>query len=93
MPADVPTIKLDSKPDADGFVQLPLCPPERPLPEWSYFDEGPGAPTWVQGAPVEVKLKFADASTHPARFTPMCYSTSVQLLVSTPVVFQGVEEA
>jgi hypothetical protein len=93
MPADVPTIKLDGRPDADGFVQLPLCPPECPLPEWSYFDEGPGAPTWVEGAPVEVKLKFADASTHPARFTPMCYSTSVQLLVSTPVVFQGVEEA
>ena len=42
MPAGIPTIKLDSGPDGDGFVHLPTCPPQRPLPEWSYFDEGPG---------------------------------------------------
>ena len=42
MPAGVPAIQLDRQPDADGFVHLPTCPPERPLPEWSYFDEGPG---------------------------------------------------
>ena len=43
LPPGVPAIKLNGPPDADGFVQLPLCPPSRPLPVWSYFDEGPGA--------------------------------------------------
>ncbi len=49
MPAGVPAIKLDSRPDANGFVHLPTCPPERPLPDWTYFDEGPGAPTVGRG--------------------------------------------
>jgi len=58
LPPGIPAIKLVSPADAGSFVQLPLCPPEQPLPEWSYFDDGPGAPTWVEGASVMVNLKF-----------------------------------
>ena len=89
--AGVPTIKLQDKPDAAGFVKLPLCPPDRPLPEWSYFDEGPGSPTWVEGSAVEVQLKFPNGKVDGARFTPMCYSTSALMLFDTPVVFRGIE--
>ena len=91
LPKGVPTIKLPEKPDVDGFVKLPSCPGDRPLPEWSYFDEGPGAPTWVDGAPVEVQLKFPDGNVGGARFTPMCYNTSALVLQETPVVFRDVE--
>ena len=91
LPAGVPAIKLDGPADADGFVHLPLCPPERPLPEWSYFDEGPGAPTWVAGSAVEVRLKFSGSDVRPVRFTPMCYNTSNLSLFETPVVFRDVE--
>ena len=91
LPPGVPNIKLDAPADADGFVRLPRCPGECPLPEWSYFDEGPGSPTWVEGAPVEVQLKCSDGRSRRARFTPECYNTSVLALFETPVVFQGVE--
>jgi hypothetical protein len=91
MPAGVPTIKLDGRLDADGFVHLPTCPPERPLPEWSYYDEGPGAPTWVKGSAVEVRLKFPSGEVRPVRFTPMCYNTSNLSLFETPVVFRDVQ--
>ena len=91
MPKGVPAIKLPQKPDTDGFVKLPLCPGDKPLPEWSYFDEGPGSPTWVEGAPVEVQLKFPNGNLSNARFTPMCYNTSALVLFDTPVVFQDIE--
>ena len=91
IPDGIPIIKLDNPPDADGFIKFPLCPPERPLPVWSYFDEGPGSRTWVEGAAVEVKLKYPDGSVLPTRFIPMCFSTSCMSLFETPVIFQGVE--
>lgn len=91
LPPGIAKIKLDSPPDDDGFVRLPLCPPERPLPTWSYYDEGPGARTWVEGAAVEVKLKYDDGKIVPVRFAPMCFSTSCLSLFETPVVFQDIE--
>jgi hypothetical protein len=93
LPPGVPAIKLNGPPDADGFVQLPLCPPARPLPVWSYFDEGPGAPTWVEGSAVEVGLKFPGGVEHAVRFTPMCYNTSNLSFFDTPVVFQDPEQS
>jgi len=91
IPDGIPIIKLNSSPDADGFIKLPLCPPERPIPTWSYFDEGPGSRTWVEGAAVEVHLKYPDGSVIPTRFIPMCFSTSCMALFETPVVFEDVE--
>ncbi len=91
IPAEVPTIHLNEPADAEGNVTLPRCPPDRPLPEWSYFDEGPGAPTWIEGAAVEVQLKFAANDVRTVRFTPMCYNTSNLSLFETPIVFRGVE--
>jgi len=91
MPAGIPIIKLDTGPDEDGFVRLPLCPPERPLPAWNYFYEGPGSLTWVEGAGAEVGLKFPDGEVIYTRFAPMCYNTSCLSLFDTPVVFRDVE--
>jgi len=91
IPEGVPTIMLDATADADGFVTLPLCPSDRPLPTWSYFDEGPGSRTWVEGAAVQVRLKYPGGAVLPSRFVPMCFSTSCMSLFETPVVFKDVE--
>ena len=91
LPEGIPSIKLDAPADANGFLTLPLCPPDRPLPTWSYFDEGPGSRTWVEGAAVELRLKYPDGAVIPARFVPMCFSTSCMSLFETPVVFKDVE--
>ncbi len=88
LPTGLPTIELNRPSDDDGFVHLPLCPPERPLPTWSYYDEGPGARTWVEGAAVEVTLKYDDGQLVPVRFTPMCFATSCLSLFETPVFFR-----
>ncbi len=91
LPPGVPKIKLDAPADAEGFVHLPLCPPERPIPTWSYFDESPGSPTQVEGAAVEVVLTYPSGKIFPVRFTPMCYNTSQLSLFDTAMIFQGVE--
>jgi len=91
IPPGIPIIKLENPPDANGFIELPLCPPDRPLPTWSYYDEGPGSRTWIEGAAAEVSLKYPDGRILPTRFIPMCFSTSCLALVETPVVFQGFE--
>jgi hypothetical protein len=93
MPGGIPVIQLPIPPDADGFVKLPLCPPDRPLPPWNYWDEGPGSPTWVEGSAAEVDLLYPDGNTHPVRFAPMCYNTSSLSLFETPVVFGNAEYA
>lgn len=93
IPEGIPSIKLDAPADADGFLTLPLCPPDRPLPTWSYFDEGPGSRTWVEGAAVEVRLRYPDGAVLPSRFVPMCFSTSCMSMFETPVVFKDVEDS
>ncbi|MCY2994276.1 MAG: twin-arginine translocation signal domain-containing protein [Planctomycetota bacterium] len=79
--------KLPDKPDGDGFVHFPPVP----LPEWSYFDEGPGSQTWVEGAAASVPLKFPSGEIKTLRFTPLCYNTSNLTLCETPLVFSAVE--
>jgi hypothetical protein len=83
LPIGTPSIVLPGKPDRDGFVQFPPTP----LPEWSYFDEGPGARCWVEGAAVGVPLKFPNGETRTLRFTPLCSNTSNLTLCETPLVF------
>lgn len=85
IPAGTPSLAISGQADADGFVTLPAGP----LPEWSYFDEGPGARTWVEGAAVTVPLKFPDGQQRSLRFTPMCYNTSNLTVCETPVVFRS----
>ncbi|MHB9077871.1 MAG: hypothetical protein ACYC3X_10285 [Pirellulaceae bacterium] len=89
LPVGVPSIRLPGQPDTDtdGFVHFPASP----LPEWSYFQEGPGAPCWVEGAAVGVALAFPDGPTKTLRFTPLCYNTSNLTLCETPLVFQSAE--
>jgi hypothetical protein len=87
LPAGTPAIKLPEKPDGDGFVHFPPVP----LPEWSYFDEGPGSRTWVEGAAAGVPLKFPGGEVRTLRFTPLCYNTSNLTLCETPLVFGAAE--
>jgi len=84
LPSGVPALKLDCSADADGFV--PLEP--GPVPEWSYWDEGPQSRTWVPGAVATVPVKLSDGEVKPLRFTPMCYNTSCLALFETPVVLR-----
>jgi hypothetical protein len=83
LPAGVPSIRLPGPPDADGFVQFP----PHPLPEWSYFEEGPGARCWVTGAAASVALQFPDGQAKTLRFTPLCFNTSNLTFCETPLVF------
>jgi hypothetical protein len=87
LPAGTPAIKLAGKPDIDGLVHFPATP----LPDWSYFDEGPGAACWVEGSAVGVPLKFSSGETKTVRFTPLCYNTSNLTLCATPLVFRAAE--
>lgn len=83
LPAGAPSFALPSAPDADGFVHFPASP----LPDWSYFDEGPGARCWVEGSAVAVPLAFPGGANRTLRFTPLCYNTSNLTLCETPLVF------
>jgi hypothetical protein len=87
LPAGTPSFQLPGPPDAVGFVHFPPTP----LPEWSYFDEGPGARCWVEGAAVGVPLKFPDGQVKTLRFTPLCSNTSNLTLCETPLVFRSAE--
>jgi hypothetical protein len=82
----MPTLKVGGKTGADGFVEL-----SDSLPEWSCWDEGPGARTWVEGAAANVPLKFPNGKEHVERFVPLCYHTSSLILSETPLVFRDVE--
>jgi hypothetical protein len=84
LPSGVPAILPGCSPDADGFLALE----PGPLPDWSYWDEGPRSRTSVAGASVTVPARLADNKTAPLRFTPMTYNTSCLTLCETPVVLR-----
>lgn len=88
LPAGTPSIEPESPPDGEGFVHFAA----KPLPEWSYFDEGPGARCWVEGAAVNVPLKFPNGETKAVRFSPLCFNTSNLTLCETPLVFRPREK-
>ena len=84
LPSGTPVLLPGCSPDSDGFLALE----PGPLPEWSYWDEGPRSRTWVAGAAVTVPVRLADNKTVPLRFTPMGYNTSCLVLLETPVVLR-----
>lgn len=84
LPPGTPAILPGATPDADGFLSLD----PGPLPEWSYWDEGPQSRTWVAGAAVTVPARLADGKITPLRFTPMGYNTSCLAVFETPVVLR-----
>ncbi len=88
LPAGTPSIEPESPADSEGFVHFAA----KPLPEWSYFDEGPGARCWVEGAAVNVPLKFPNGETKAVRFSPLCFNTSNLTLCETPLVFRPREK-
>jgi hypothetical protein len=84
LPAGVPALKLDQSPDAEGFLALE----PGPVPDFSYWDEGPQSRTWVPGTVATVPVQLSDGKVKPLRFTPMCYNTSCLALYETPVLFK-----
>ena len=72
---------------ADALLDLP----DRPLPDWTFVDEGPGGKCWVPGAAANVDVRFPNDEERTLRFVPQCYFTSCLALHDTPVVFNAVE--
>jgi len=79
-------LQVQDKADSDGFLQLS----NKPLPMWSYFEEGPGALCGVDEAAVNVPVKLAANEIKELRFVPLCYYTSNLSLWDTPISFAGV---
>jgi hypothetical protein len=87
LPPGLPRLKLADALDPDtGLVEIePL-----PLPDWVYFDEGPGARCAVEGASAMVPVRFDSGEERVLRFTPVCANTSTLLLLDTPILFPGI---
>jgi len=84
LPKGIPQI-LCGQPDSDGFVSLSSTP----LPDWSQYDEGPGARFCVGNAAVNVPLQFDSGEVITLRFWPLCYNTSSLNVYETPILFKG----
>ena len=84
IPPGSPLLLAGGQAGTDGFLRLNRAP----LPVWSYFEEGSGSPTWVDGAAVNVPVKLADGTNKELRFSPMCYNTSCLVLHATPIRMQ-----
>ena len=82
LPAGMPQL-LPGAADADGFVVLA----HEPLPDWSYFDEGPGARVAVGQTSVHVPVRFPGGEERVLWFTPLCYNTSDMTYYETPILF------
>jgi hypothetical protein len=86
LPGGVPALAVAELADAEGFLRLP----HEPLPDWSYFDEGPGARLAVGEAAANVPVRFPGGERVELRFWPLCYNTSNLTYYETPIVFAGV---
>ena len=82
MPQGLPELQVDTG-DIDDLMSLG----DQSLPDWTYFDEGPGSRCAVQGSAVNIPLKFPDGQVRLLRFVPECYFTSCLALHETPIVF------
>ena len=82
LPPGTPVLLPGDAADADGFLKLS----RDPVPEWSYYEEGPGARTWVEGSAVNVPVKLSDGTRKDLRFSPLCYSTSCLVVNEVPIV-------
>ena len=81
LPPETPVLLIGDRTDAEGFLRLE----QEPMPAWSYFDQGPGARTWVEGAGVNVPVKLSSGKRMELRFSPLCYSTSCLIVNETPI--------
>jgi hypothetical protein len=59
----------------------------QPVPEWSYWDEGPVARCGVGRVSANVPVRFPDGTRRTLRFWPLCYNTSNLTYYETPIVF------
>jgi len=81
LPKGTETLLLKDRVGEDGFLRLS----DQPRPAWCYDDEIPDGPCWIEGAPVNVPVKFANGEIKELRFTPMCSNLSFYALYETPV--------
>ena len=81
LPKGTEVLLLKDRVGQDGFLHLS----DKPRPTWTYDDEIPGGPCWIEGAPVNVAVKFANGEIHELRFAPMCSNLSFYTLHETTV--------
>lgn len=87
VPLDFPSMAcsiVEPAKTKDGFLDFPHLP----LPDWSYFEEGPQARADLGEASVHVPLAFADGTVKEARFWPLCQTFSSLCFYETPLLFQ-----
>jgi hypothetical protein len=84
LPKGTEILQLKDRVDKDGFLHLS----DKPRPTWTYDDEIPGGPCWIEGAPVNAPVKFANGEIKELRFAPMCSNLSFYALYATPVRFE-----
>jgi hypothetical protein len=70
--------------DADGRC---IGLSDQPYPDWCYFESGPGAELAIDGASVNVPVRFADGQTKVLWFAPLCHLTSDMSYYDTPILF------
>ena len=82
MPRGLPALQPGA-PDADGLLRLS----GEPLPDWTFYDGGPGAKCWVPGAAANVPVKFPNGQVRSLWCVPQCCFTSCLAFHETPIVF------
>ena len=88
IPAFLPSGKCDiicKEKDENGFLKFET----EPIPEWSYFEEGPFSRTWVKNTAVNVKVRFENGRDETLRFTPLCYNISNLSCYDVPIIFNS----
>jgi hypothetical protein len=88
LPAGMPELLVGDT-DSDNFLKLD----SEPLPDWSYYDEGPGARLAVGKAAVNVRTLFESGEEVVIRFWPLCYNTSDLSIYESPIVFKGARKS
>ena len=88
IPTFLPSGKCDivcKEKDENGFLKFET----EPIPEWSYFEEGPFSRTCVKNAAVNVKVRFENGREETLRFTPLCYNISNLSCYDVPIIFNS----
>lgn len=85
LPVGIPEL-LVYHADSEAFLDLD----SDPLPDWSYYDEGPGSRLSVGRAAVNVRTRFENGEEVGLRFWPLCYNTSGLTIYEAPIVFKGI---
>ncbi len=73
--------------DADGFVEFA----HKPLPEWSYYGEGPIETLSLKKVTANVPVRFEDGTEQVLRFWPVLANTATLCFYEIPIVFGRID--